>query len=129
MSSLLVDGLLKTIAMFHPEYAPMIDFVINHEDQIEKLAPIAAAAEKEGPGAFAAAEEHAPELATAIKNFVDSIPGTAANAAEAQATIAKHREIVTRHMTGAAQAQAAESSTSWMDENQTTSTDSRVGGN
>lgn len=127
--SLLVDGLLKTIAAFHPEYAPMIDFVINHETEIEKLAPIAAAAEKEGPGAFAAAEEHAPELAAAIKNFVDSIPGTASTAAEAQAKIAKHREVVTRHLTGAAQVEAT-GSTSWMaDDNPTTSTDSRVGGN
>lgn len=113
--SLLVDGLLKTIATFHPEYAPMIDFVIAHEDQIEKLAPIAAAAEKEGPGAFAAAEEHAPELAAAIRNFVDSIPGTATNAAEAQATIVKHREMVTRHMAGAAQVQTA-GATSWMED-------------
>lgn len=127
--SLLVDGLLKTIAAFHPEYAPMIDFVIKHEDQIEKLAPIAAAAEKEGPGAFAAAEEHAPELAAAIRNLVDSIPGTASNAAEAQAKIAKHREIVTRHMVGAAQTEST-GTTSWMvDDNPTTSTDSRVGGN
>lgn len=126
--SLLVDGLLKTISFLHPEYAPMIDFVLNHEDQIEKLAPIAAAAAKEGPGAFAAAEEHAPELATAIRNFVDSIPGTAANADEAQATIAKHREIVTRHISGAAQADAA-GTASWVDTNPTTSTDSRVGGN
>lgn len=112
--SLLVDGLLRTIATFHPEYAPIIDYVISHEDEIEKFAPIANAAMKEGPGAFAAAEEHAPELAKAIRQFVDSIPGTASTAEEAQATITKHREIVTQHISGTAQVQSAQT-TSWMD--------------
>lgn len=98
--SMLVDGLLKTIAMLHPEYASAINFFITHEDEFEKLAPIADAAVKEGPGAFAAAEEHAPELAKAIRSLVDSVPGTAATPEEAHATLAKNREIVTQHLTG-----------------------------
>lgn len=115
MSSMLVEGLLKTIAMFHPEYKSMIDFVLNHEDQIEKLAPIADAAVKEGPGAFAAAKEHAPELAKAIADFVDSIPGTASSATEAQATIAKHRETVTHHLVGVAKEESTQTG-SWFEQ-------------
>jgi hypothetical protein len=114
MSSMLVDGLLKTIAVLHPEYATMIDFVLEHEDQIEKLAPIADAAVKEGPGAFAAVEKAAPDLANAIKQFVDSIPGTAATPAEAKAKIDQHRETVTQHLTGIAKTPETET-TSWLD--------------
>ena len=111
---MLVTGLLKTIATFDPKYASMIDFVIAHEDQIEALAPIADAAVKEGPGAFAAAEKAAPDLAKAIRDFVDAIPGTASTAEEAQATIAKHRETVTLHMAGVAKAQTT-GNASWLD--------------
>jgi hypothetical protein len=118
MSSMLVEGLLKTIATLHPEYATMIDFVLNHEDQIEKLAPIADAAAKEGPGAFAAAEKAAPDLAEAIKQFVDSIPGTAATSEEAQAKIAQHRETVTKHLVGTAKVETAQQST-WLDDRPT----------
>jgi hypothetical protein len=114
MSSMLVEGLLKTIATFHPEYSSMINFVLAHEDQFEKLAPIADAAVKEGPGAFAAAKEHAPELAKAIEDFVDSIPGTAATPAEAQTKIDNHREVMTRHLAGVAKAETTETS-SWLD--------------
>lgn len=124
--SLIVDGLLKTIATFHPEYKTMIDYVIAHEDEIEKLAPIVDAAAKEGPGAFAAAEEHAPELAKAIRSFVDTLPGKAATADEATATLAKHREIVTRHITGTAAVQDSPTS-SGMDNAGGNLGDSRVG--
>jgi hypothetical protein len=101
MTSLLVDGLLKTIAAINPEYAPMINFVLAHETEIDMLAPIADAAVKEGPGAFAAAEKAAPELAQAIRQFVDATSAT--NAAEV-------RESVTRHMVGAAQAPSSSTS-------------------
>lgn len=114
MTSLLVDGLLKTIAAINPEYAPMINFVLAHETEIDMLAPIADAAVKEGPGAFAAAKEHAPELAKAIEDFVDSIPGTAATPSAAQATIDKHREIVTKHLAGIAKTESTQTS-SWLD--------------
>jgi hypothetical protein len=74
--SLAADGLLDTIKWLHPEYAPLIDFVKSHEDTIIALAPVVTEAIKEGPGALAAADKAAPDLAKAIRTFVATIPGT-----------------------------------------------------
>lgn len=95
--SLIVDGLLKTIAALDPKYASMINFFLAHEDEFEKLAPIADAAVKEGPGAFAAAENAAPELAQAIRDFIDILPLTASAPADAKVA---HRENVARQLVG-----------------------------
>lgn len=68
------DGLLDTIKWLHPEYAPMIDFVVEHRVQLIALAPVIRAGITEGPGALAAAEKAAPELTEAIKHFISVSP-------------------------------------------------------
>lgn len=70
----LLNGLLNTIASFHPEYRTAIGTVIKYEPMLEKLGPVVSAGVKEGPGAVAALEESAPDLIKAIKNLVAASP-------------------------------------------------------
>lgn len=111
---MIVDGLLREVARLHPGYAPIIEFALEHEDQIEKLGPVIAAGVEEGPGAFAAAEKAAPDLAKAIRDFASSVPGTAASPAHADAAIAAHAENVTRQIVGLHK-MSPEEEREWMD--------------
>ena len=123
----LVEGAARVFARSHPEFAILVETAIKHEDQLQKLGPIITAAAKEGPGAFAAAEEHAPELAKAIKNFVHSLPGSAASPEAAQQQLMTSAENVTRdmfHMTR----MTADEERAWMDRFTPASQDSRFGG-
>ena len=123
----LVEGAARAFSRTHPAFANLVELAIKHEDQLEKLGPIITAAAKEGPGAFAAAQEHAPELAQAIKDFAHSLPGSAPTAAAAQAQLTKSTENVTRdlfhlpHM-------SPEDEREWMDRFTPASQDSRFGG-
>lgn len=96
------DGLLKAIGFFHPEYAGLIGFLTQHEDQLVAAGPLIQAAAKEGPGAFAAAEKAAPNLAKAIKDFVAASPvGSKAPNSAAASRQHIHVENVTRMIVGA----------------------------
>lgn len=112
---MLIDGLLHTVASIHPDYKPLIDFAVDHEDELEKIGPVLKAAAQEGPGAFAAAEKAAPELAKAIRDLVSSIPRPAGSPAESKAAIATHAENVTRQIVGLHHMTAAEER-HWMDQ-------------
>jgi hypothetical protein len=92
------DGLLRVIGAMHPEYSGLIHFLLGHESQLIAAAPIIQAAATEGPGALAAAEKAAPELAAAIRGFVAASPATSANP---KAT-SLHAEKLTRQIVGAA---------------------------
>lgn len=96
----MVDGALKAIAHLHPNVAPFINLILDHEPELERLAPVLAAAAKEGPGAFAAAEKEAPELAQAIRNLAAAVPGEAATHEDSAATVDRHAENITRHLVG-----------------------------
>lgn len=95
------DGLLKAIGFFHPEYAGLIGFLTQHEDQFVAAGPLIQAAAKEGLGAFAAAEKAAPNLAKAIKDFVAAAPKDAAPSTIAASRQSVHVENVTRMIVGA----------------------------
>lgn len=92
----ILDGVLRAVAMFHPELRTLIDVALKYENQIETLEPIIVAAAQEGPSALAAAEKAAPDLAKAIHDFVNSIPAQAPNAQEANRMLAVKKEAVTR---------------------------------
>lgn len=70
----LLNGLLNSIASFHPEYATAIGAVIKYEPMLEKLGPVVTAGVKEGPGAVAALQHSAPELIAAVKALVAASP-------------------------------------------------------
>jgi hypothetical protein len=97
----LTDGLLRAVALFHPDLKPMIDMTIKYETQLELLDPAIDAADKESGSAFAAVESAAPDLAAAIKNLAASIPAIAATQAEADKIVAARTEVATRHILGA----------------------------
>ena|ERR1700679_880007 len=90
------DGLLRTIAWLHPEYAGLIGYLEAHEDQLEAAGPVIQAAATEGPGALAAAEKAAPDLARAIKAFVSTSPVASSDPKVA----AMHAENLTRRIVG-----------------------------
>lgn len=85
--ALLNSPLLGMISMLVPQAAPVINFVKSHGDIIAKAAPMVQAAINEGKPAFDAALQHAPQLANAVKSFLQqhdlpgSPPGTPASAA------------------------------------------------
>ena len=91
------DGLLKTLRFMHPEYASLIDFLLGHEAQLEAAGPVIQAAATEGPGALAAAEKAAPDLAKAIKDFIAASPVASASPQVAS----MHAENITRRIVGA----------------------------
>lgn len=122
----LVDGLLKVVSGFHPALAPLLGLVIKYEPQIEHLGPVLQAAAKEGPGAIAAAEEHAPELAEAIREYVRTLPGSASTAQESEHQVARTSENVARQIIGL-EPMTPEEERHWMDSS-TPATDPRQGG-
>jgi len=97
----ILDGVLRAVAMFHPELKNLIDIALKYESQLEMLAPVIEAADKEGTSAFDAAVKAAPDLAKAIHDFVTALPAQAPSAAEADRTIAVKKEAVSRHIFGA----------------------------
>lgn len=127
VSLFLIEGAARMFSRSHPAFATLVETAIAHEDQLEKLGPVIAAAAKEGPGAFQAAVDHAPELANAIKNFVHSLPGTAPSQAAMDTQLQKSTENATRdlfhlpHMT-------ADQEREWMDRFTPANQDSRFGG-
>ena len=123
---MLFEGLLKAAASLHPEYASLINFAIAHEDQLEKVGPLLSAAAKEGPGAFAAAEKAAPELADKIRDFVSSVPRTAGSHEESATVIQAHAEEVTRQIFGLPSLDP-EAERKWMDDTTALQNDSRNG--
>ena len=103
------DGLLRTIAWLHPEYSSLIDFLEAHEDQLAAAGPVIQAAATEGPGALAAAEKAAPDLAAAIKHFISVSPVASGN----PKTASLHAENVTRQIVGVPVLTAAQQS-AWL---------------
>lgn len=91
------DALLKVVGFLHPEYAGLIGFLTDHEDQLAAVGPIIQAAATEGPGALAAAEKAAPDLAKAIKDFVAGSPNASSDPVHAS----MHAENITRTIVGA----------------------------
>lgn len=123
----LIDGALRAAASLHPELAGLIDLALKYEPQLEQLGPIIKAAAEEGPGAFAAAEEHAPELAAAIRNFAHSLPGTAATSAHAEQALKVNTENVTRDLFHIGRMDPDEEK-AWIDRATPANEDSRFGG-
>ena len=121
----LVDGVLDMVATFHPELGPLIKLAIQYEPEAEKIIPILQAAAKEGPGAFAAAEEHAPDLAEAIKNFVHAMPNAATSTDHSNQILADAKENATRIIAGLGP-KTAEDEKAWLD-SKSPSDDSRTG--
>lgn len=70
----LLNGVLNTLASFHPEYKVAIGAIIHNEPLLEKLGPVVTAGIKEGPGAVAALQASAPDLVKAIKALVAASP-------------------------------------------------------
>lgn len=116
---MLIDGLLHTVASIHPDYKPLIDFALAHEDQLEKVGPVIKAAAEEGPGAFAAAEKAAPELAKAIRNLAASIDDMPMNSSTPPGVVEDlHAENVTRQIVGFQKMTSVEER-AWMDQKTT----------
>jgi hypothetical protein len=126
LQTMLLHGAIKAITYTHPELKNVLDAVMKYEPQIAKLAPVLQAGIKEGPGAFAAAKEHAPDLAAAIGDFVRSIPRTAATQGEGLAAIDLHAENFTRELVGAG-AMDTDEERKWMDGATAHLSDSRLG--
>lgn len=122
----IVDNLLGLVKIWHPELSVLIDLAIKYEPQIEKLGPVIVAAAEEGPGAFAAAKEKAPDLAKAIENFVHAMPGTAVSHAAAAISLNTAKENITRQIFGAAK-MTPDEEMAWMDRASPISQDSRSG--
>jgi hypothetical protein len=91
------DGLLHVLSFLHPEYSGLISYLENHEDALVAVGPVIQAAATEGPGALAAAEKAAPDLARAITDFVAAAPIGTVTPAVARA----HAENVARQIVGA----------------------------
>jgi hypothetical protein len=91
------DGMLHVLGWLHPEYAGLIGFLETHEDQLVAVGPVIQEAATEGPGALAAAEKAAPDLAKAVKDFVAAAPIGTVTPAVARA----HAENITRQIVGA----------------------------
>lgn len=89
--SLLNSPLLGMISMLVPQAAPVINFIQSHRDVIAKAAPVVQAAIDEGKPAFDAALQHAPQLATALKGFLQQheLPGSPAGTPASQAVLNK----------------------------------------
>lgn len=89
--SLLNSPLLGMISMLVPQAAPVINFIQSHKDVIAKVAPVVQAAIDEGKPAFDAALQHAPQLATALKGFLQQheLPGSPAGSPASQAVLNK----------------------------------------
>lgn len=110
----MLDGVLRAMAMFHPELKDLIDVVLKYESQFEAIGPIIVAADKEGESAIAAAEKAAPDLAQAIHNFVNSMPAQAPNAQCAERMVAIKKEAVARNIFGSVPMSQIEQKT-WLD--------------
>lgn len=122
----IIEGLLKVAKSMHPEYGSLIDFALAHEDQLEQLGPLISDAIKEGPGAYAAAEKAAPDLAAKIREFVSAVPRSADSHDQAKVVIAKHAENVTRQLFGLGDMTADEEQ-AWMNKSTERLDDSRLG--
>ena len=104
------DALLKIIGFIHPEYSGLIGFLTDHEDQLVAAGPVLEEAAKEGPGALAAAEKAAPDLAKAINDFVAASP-----LSHTSPMVAKvHAENITRQIVGVNSMTPAEEQ-AWID--------------
>lgn len=114
MAISMLDGVLRAVAMFHPELKDLIEVALKYENQLEALEPVIVAADKEGGSALAAAEKAAPDLALAIHNFVNSIPAQAPNAHAADRMINMKKEAVTRSIFGSVP-MSNEEQKSWLD--------------
>lgn len=66
-----VTGLLGLVKMFYPPAAPVIGIIEAAAPYIQTALPIIQAGIEEGPGAFAAAKAHAPQLASLITKLAD----------------------------------------------------------
>jgi hypothetical protein len=97
ISKTATDGILKTLAWLHPSYAPLLEWLEGHEDALVAAGPVIAEAAKEGPGALAAAEQAAPDLASAVKHFVQASPVASSNPQVTR----MHAENLTRRIVGA----------------------------
>jgi hypothetical protein len=97
MSNIAMTGLLDAVGWMHPQYAPLTDWLKNHQDTLDAIAPVIAEAAKEGPGALAAAEQAAPDLAVAIKHFVAASPVASGNPQVTR----MYAENLTRRIVGA----------------------------
>lgn len=114
----LLNGILNSIASFHPEYKAAIGAIIRYEPLLEKLGPVVTAGIKEGPGAVAVIQASAPELIKAIRSLVatgiglagksgDSPPGPTQRAQDV------HVENVARSLFGFG-GMSVEEQTRWM---------------
>jgi hypothetical protein len=110
----MLDGVLRAVALFHPELKTLINIALKYEPQLETLEPVIVAADKEGPSAVAAAEKAAPDLAKAIHDFVNSMPASAPSAAEGARMLAVKKEAVTRNIFGSVPMTETEQQ-SWID--------------
>lgn len=106
--ALLNSPLLGMISMLVPEAKPVINFIQSHSDIIAKAAPVVQAAINEGKPAFDAALQHAPQLATAVKSFLQQhdLPGSPPGTPASQAVL----NSTTKALVGAAKPNANDAS-------------------
>lgn len=65
------SGALDLVAMFYPPAAPIIGLIKKAAPYIAAAIPLVEAGIKEGPGAFAAVKEAAPELSKIIEDLAN----------------------------------------------------------
>ena len=70
LQSVVLNGALDAVAHFNPDYRPFIDWIKTNEGRIGELLPVIDVAIKQGGSAWKAVERDAPDLASAIKDFL-----------------------------------------------------------
>jgi hypothetical protein len=125
MLGTLLKGSLGLISMIYPKAAPIISLIEKAAPYLEKAQPIIAAGIKEGPGAYAAAKEAAPELFDAI----DKLTAHVMSSGEASfgSTPEAMKENVTRAMFALPQ-MTFEEELKWMNDTTKYVGDPRFGG-
>lgn len=118
-----LSGALGLISLIYPSAGPVVAVVEKAAPYIDAALPVVQAAIKEGPGAFAAVKDAAPELADAIKQLAAHISVSPANlGGDADVVI----ENVTRALFGFKQ-MTPEQERAWMDSTTAWLSDSQAG--
>lgn len=106
----ILHGVLGVVSFAFPAAAPVISIIEKAAPYIIAAKPLISAAIKEGPGAFAAAKEAAPQLADAIKSLASHVMATGKFGASPGVVVENVARAVFGH-----QQMTAEEEKRWMD--------------
>jgi hypothetical protein len=79
--STVVTGVGQIVALLYPPAAPIIGFIERVEPYAEKAIPLIQAAITEGPAAFAAAKQSAPQFFSHLESLAGTLKWLSGNSA------------------------------------------------